>query len=139
MCGAIKFHHGNTEMTVYFPNPTAALPVRLKSGGHGLIRWGRRNDEPGMLPAGGWARYDSVLDGAWDKYFPKPVLITAGQFMEKDRQGKSHWYTLAAATYIQGLIARDGDEQRIYVVTIDTDNGDHEDIHECWPRIVNAL
>jgi len=139
MCGGVKFHHDNTELTVYFPNPAAVLPVRMKSGNHALIRWGRRNDEPGVLPSGGWARHDFVLNGIWDKYFPRPVLITADQFMEKDKQGKSHWYPLTAATYIQGLVANDGDEQRIYVVTITTDAGDYEDIHERWPRIVSAL
>jgi hypothetical protein len=34
--------------------------------------------------------------------------------------------------FIQGLLARDGDEFRVYVVTIAPDNKDHI----CWPRIL---
>jgi len=86
MCGGVKFKHVNKEMTVYFPNPKAALPIRLKSGDYSLIKWGRRKGEQGVLPPGGWARHESVLKGIWDKYFPKPVLITVDQFMEKDKQ-----------------------------------------------------
>ena len=92
-----------------------------------------------MLPPGSWARHESVLKGVWDKYFPKPVLISVDRFMEKDSQGKSHWYPLTPSTYLQGLIAGDEDEQRVYVVTISTENSEHEDIHDRWPRIVNAL
>ena len=139
MCGGVKFKHDNKELTVYFPNPKAVLPVRLKSGDVSLVKWGRRKEQHGALPPGGWARHESVIKGIWDKYFPKPVLITVDQFMEKDKQGNSHWYMLAGSTYIQGLIANDRDEQRVYVVTISPENDENESIHDRWSRIVNAL
>ena len=53
----------------YFPSPQAALPVRLKSGGHVLLPWGRREGEAGALPIGGWARHESILVGKWDRFF----------------------------------------------------------------------
>ncbi len=68
-----------------------------------------------MLPPDGWARHESVKKGVWDKYFPKPVLITVDQFMEKDKAGKSRWYPLVTGSYIQGLVASGRDEQRVYV------------------------
>jgi len=139
MCGGVKFKHEGKELTVYFPNPKAVLPIRLKTGEHSLIKWGRRKEEQGALPPGGWARHESVLKGVWDKYFPRPVLITVDQFMEKDKQGKTHWYPMAGSTYIQGMIANDRDEQRVYVVTITPDEDDQVEIHNRWPRIVNAL
>lgn len=139
MCGGVKFKHEGKELVVYFPNPKAVLPVRLKSAEHSLIRWGRRKEEQGALPAGGWARHESVLKGVWDKYFPKPVLISVDQFMEKDRAGKSHWYPLTQSSYIQGLIANDRHEQRVYVVTIAPEDDENEAVHDRWPRIVNAL
>jgi len=138
MCGGVKFKHNNKEITVYFPNPKTVLPIRLKSGEHSLIKWSRRKEEQGALPPGGWARHESVSKGVWDKYFPKPVLITVDRFMEKNKKGKSHWYPLTGSTYIQGLIASDKDEQRVYVVTLESDDK-HEEIHDRWPRIVNAL
>jgi len=136
MCGGVKFKHDNKELTVYFPSPKAVLPVRWKSKHHTLIKWGRWHEEEGVLPPGGWARHDSVLKGIWDKYFPKPVLITVDQFMEKDKAGKSHWYPVVAGSYIQGLIASDKDEQRVYVVTITPTLEGQTNIHDRWPRIV---
>jgi len=138
MCGGVIFKHENKDVTVYFPSPEAVLPVRLKSGDHCQVKWGRRKEEQGVFPPGGWARHESVLMGVWDRYFPRPVLIMVDQFMEKDKDGTSHWYPLSRSTYIQGLIAHDRDERRVYVVTIDSEN-EHEAIHDRWPRIVNAL
>ena len=59
--------------------------------------------------------------------------------MEKDKAGKSHWYPLTEGSYIQGLVANDRDQQRVYVVTITPEDPDQYDIHDRWPRIVNAL
>jgi predicted DNA-binding WGR domain protein len=55
--------------------------------------------------------------------------------MEKDFEGQSHWYDLNKGQYLQGLLARDGNEQRIYVVTIEPEVEDSH-IHNRWPRVV---
>ena len=136
MCGGVKYFHEGQEWTVYFPNPKAKLPVRLKNGEHQLITWGRRREEPGKLPKGGWARHESVKKGVWDKYFPNPVLIDVTDFMEKDRKQYSHWYPVVKGQAIQGLLATDGEETRVYVVTITPKLEEQEIIHDRWPRIV---
>ena len=136
MCGGVKYTYDNKEWTVYFPNPKAVLPVRQKDGVHQLITWGRRREEPGNLPKGGWARHESVLNGVWDKYFPTPVLIDVSNFMEKDYKKNSHWYQVVKGQAIQGLLARDGDEIRVYVVTVTPESDEQEQIHDRWPRIV---
>ena len=118
MCGGVQFTHEGKIHKVYFPDPQAVLAIALKSGGHVLLPWGRREKEPGALPAGGWARHESVLAGKWDRFFPKPVRLDVEAFMEKDKRGKSHWYPLFPSNGMQGLVARDGDEQRVYIVTI---------------------
>ena len=41
-------------------------------------------------------------------------------------------FSVTYGNFIQGLLARDGDEFRVYVVTIAPDNKDHI----CWPRIL---
>lgn len=56
--------------------------------------------------------------------------------MEKDRQRKSHWYPMLKGEYIQGLLAEDGDERRVYGVTIAPTESDQLDIHDRWPRFV---
>ncbi len=136
MCGGVQFKHEGNTLKVYFPSPQAVLPVCLKSGGHVLLPWGRREGEAGSLPVGGWARHESILAGKWDRFFPKAVRLDLEAFMEKDNQGKSHWYPLTVSDAVQALVARQGDEQRVYVVTITPTLPDQAAIHSRWPRIV---
>ena len=86
-------------------------------------------------PAPGWARLDSIYAGRWDRWFPIPVKLDIKSFMEKDMEGHSHWYDLTKGQYIQGLVARDHQEQRIYVVTVTPELEDA--VHERWPRVLN--
>lgn len=137
MCGGAYFQYGDEFMRMYFPNPKAMLPVLKKDGSHILLPWGRRQEQHGKLPLGGWARLESVYSGIWDKYFARPVKIPVLAFMEKDLAGRSHWYDLQKGQFIQGLIARDGNEFRLYVVTIEPEPEDMQ-IHSRWPRVVQV-
>lgn len=135
MCGGVQFTHAGQTYKIYFPNPEAVLPVLLKDGSHQLLPWGRREGQDGQLPRGGWARHDSIVNGVWDPYFPKAVKLDLQAFMEKDAHGKSHWYPLLNG-WVQGLVARAGKEERVYVVTITPTLPDQRAIHDRWPRIV---
>lgn len=88
-----------------------------------------------FLPIGGWARIESIYGGVWERYFPKPVKIPVLSFMEKDFEGHSHWYDLQKGQYIQGLVAKEGNERRVYVVTLEPEPEDAQ-IHSRWPRVV---
>ena len=136
MCGGVYYNHQGADIRVYFPNPKAMLPVRTRRGDIALLPWGRRKDQKGELPLGGWARLDSVYSGRWDRWFPVPVKLPIKQFMEKDLEGSSHWYDLTRGQWIQGLVARDGHEQRVYVVTVEPQLADA--VHDRWPRLVNG-
>ncbi len=136
MCGGVKYKHEEKTVTSYFPNPKAALPVLRRDGAHELMTWGRRQEETGELPPGGWARLDSVKQGRWDRYDPKPVCLGVDEFMEKDHAGHSHWYSLEPGQWLQGLVATHGDEQRVYVVTLTPIEPEQRAIHDRWPRIV---
>ncbi len=117
MCGGIEYQGAK----IYFPNPQARLPVRLRSGEVTWITWGRRQNESiGEFPNGGWARLNSIKAGKWKPWHPKPVLIVADQFMEKDQNGESHWIPLDHRMVIQGLLAERKEKTRVYVVTINT-------------------
>lgn len=135
MCGGVYYTFDGEDIRVYFPNPKAKLPVRKRDGSIVLLPWGRRKDQKGILPLGGWARLDSIYTGRWDRWFPIPVKLHIKSFMEKDIIGTSHWFDLTGGKYIQGLVARDGYEQRIYVVTVEPEMA--EAVHERWPRIVS--
>lgn len=135
MCGGVYYEYLEEHVRVYFPNPKAMLPVRKKDGSVVLMPWGRRKEQPGALPMGGWARLDSIHAGRWDKWFPVPVRLPIVSFMEKDIEGNSHWYDLTKGKYIQGLIAKNGGEQRVYIVTIQPEMADA--VHDRWPRIIS--
>ena len=128
--------HNGEYSRVYFPNPKAKLPVLSKDSQISLILWGRRKEQKGKLPMGGWARMDSINTGRWDRWIPKPVKIPVLSFMEKDHEGKSHWFDLVKGQWIQGLIAVEKQEQRLYVVTIEPELEDC--IHDRWPRIMSG-
>lgn len=135
MCGGAEYLNNDELMTVYFPNPNATLPV-LKRGGHiEQVPWGRRKQQTGTLPLGGWARLDSIHAGRWDRWQPTAVKIPLQRFMEKDRQKNSHWFDVTKGKWVQGLVARYQGEQRVYVVTIEPQRPDA--IHDRWPRILS--
>ena len=136
MCGGVYYTHQEQDVRVYFPNPKARLPVRQKTGEIMLLPWGRRQDQTGKLPLGGWARLDSIYAGRWDRWFPKAVKLNIKSFMEKDIESHSHWFDLTQGQWIQGLVAREGSEQRVYVVTITPEMSDA--VHERWPRVVSG-
>lgn len=136
MCGGVQFTHDSREWKVYFPNPKAVLPVRPANGELELIPWGRRREEPGTTPKGGWAREDSLKKGLWEKYFPRYVVIEVSAFMEKDTHRYSHWYPLVKGQGIQGIVVKDGQLNRVYVVTIAPEDDAHREIHDRWPLIV---
>jgi hypothetical protein len=64
-----------------------------------------------------------------------PVKLPIKSFMEKDIEGNTHWYDLTRGKYLQGLVAREKHEQRLYIVTVEPELPDA--VHERWPRVVN--
>jgi len=136
MCGGVFYQMDEQEFRVYFPNPKAMLPVKMKNGEIQRMPWGRRKEQPGHLPMGGWARIESIYEGRWDRWFPVPVKIVVSQFMEKDIEGNSHWFDVTQGKWIQGLVARHKHEQRLYVVTIVPEMA--EAVHHRWPRILSG-
>lgn len=134
MCGAVHYMIDGRDVRVHFPEPHACLPVRCRDGRLVRLPWGRRPRQTGQLPLGGWARLETIHAGRWDRWFPIPVKIAALAFLEKDIEGRAHWFEIGRGKYIQGLVARERHERRVYVVTICPEMTDA--IYERWPRIV---
>lgn len=131
MCGGIQYQ----EHKIYFPQPDARLPVLLRHGGVTWVIWGNRKKEANReFPNGGWARLDSIKAGKWKSWHPRPVIIPADSFMEKDHEEKSHWFSLAPGMVIQALLAERKGESRVYVVTEETPP-EYSWIHDRWPRL----
>ena len=133
MCGGVDYTYQSEAYRYYFPNPKAVLPVYMKDGAVHLMPWGRRNHQHGQLPLGGWARLDSIYAGRWARYSPIPVKMPIARFMEKDVERHSHWFDMAEGKWMQGLVASNSQEQRIYVVTVEASA---DAVHDRWPRIL---
>ena len=127
--------HEGQPIRVLFPYPEARLPVLRKDGSTDLVAWGRRRDQAGQLPQGGWARLDSVKAGRWDRWFPKSVKIPAFAFMEKGPDGCNEWYDLPKHKLLHGLLAHEpGAELRVYLITIDVPR--ETSAHGRWPHVL---
>ena len=138
MCGGVeisgRYTRTGEQLKIYFPNPRAALPV-LGAGDEAVwVPWGRRREQPGKGPAGGWARLSSIEEGKWEKYGPTRVHILATRFMEKDESKVSHWFDLEDGQVIEGLVIGTGEEQKVYVITTEAP-GEHQWVHDRWPLL----
>lgn len=132
MCGGIQYQGHK----IFFPQPDAKLPIKLRGGGVTWVTWGRRQKEAiGKFPNGGWARLDSIKLGKWKPWHPRPVLIPIESFLEKDHDKQPHWILLAPSMTLQGLIAERNGEQRVYIVTEETPS-EYQWIHDRWPRLI---
>lgn len=137
---AIRYLAGDNVLTITYLTSDAQLPVRLRNGQYKLLPWGRRHDELGNLPFGPHASLHQVYSGWWDKFFPHPVKIPYLAFMEQDFEGRTKWYEngLKSSHYIQGLIAKDRNELRVYIVT-EKPETEIQPFHDRWPRIITHL
>ncbi len=136
MCGGVLYLLAGRTVRTYFPNPKAQLPVVRRGGTSMAVPWGRRKQQPGRLPLGGWARLDSIHSGRWDRWFPKPVKLPIAQFLQNDIEGRGHWFDLPKGKWIQGLLACEKQERRVYIVTVEPIES--ESIYPSWPRIMSG-
>lgn len=131
---AVVYHHEGKIQTAYFARPNAMLPVKLANDEVRLVQWGRRQHENSEMPLGGWARLNAIHDGKWSQYTPKPVRLPLRKFMKTDYEGNIHWYEVVKGQWVQGLLAHEENEYRVYIVTIIPELLDI--CHDRWPRIV---
>ncbi|BAZ93765.1 uncharacterized protein FOKN1_1367 [Thiohalobacter thiocyanaticus] len=118
MCIAILYFHEGQRVLARFGHPDAVLPVYTRSGGIRLLAWGEPRRQ-GVFPHGGWTRLDTLYAGDWDYWFPIPVQLPIHSYMYRDHRGRGQWTDpLIKGHVLQGLVARDGPQRRVYVVTL---------------------
>jgi putative SOS response-associated peptidase YedK len=135
MCAAIEFN----ATPIYFKD-APELPVLCRDGSVRWIQWGcPYGSSDARAPQGACARIESILDGKWRKYHPRPVKIVCSAFMERDGKKAAHWFPVAAGQFIQGaLIELAGDAERRSIVYVVTEPAAAEvaRIHDRQPRLV---
>ena len=135
MSSGVLYTFEENDRRIYFHNPIATLPIITKTNNIILMPWGRRKQQKGMLPLGGWARLEGIYKGQWDRWVPQPVKIPVKSFMEKSHDRTNHWFDLIKGQCLQGLVAHNKHERRVYVVTIEPEQ-EHAWYYR-WPRIIN--
>jgi hypothetical protein len=118
MCVAACYQINGKIVITNFAQVGAALPVTKTAHSIITMPWGRRKNENGALPLGGWIAQEFMLQGKWDKYFPKAVKIPLIKFQENDYEGQSVWFDVTPGQWVQGLLLQEKEEQRVYVVTL---------------------
>ena len=136
MCLGITYNYQNQEHRVFFLDPRAQLPVKKKSGKEILITWGRRKNEKINFPLGARALLTDIRAGYWNQWHPKAVKVYAKGFAEQDIEGQAGWFDVTKGKWIQALLARNGVESRIYIVTITPII--REMAYERWPRVLGG-
>lgn len=99
-------HFGEVTFAFWDENPV--LPIR-QNGKLRFVKWGNRDGQL-RLPKTGWARLESLQQGKWNHFNPKVVLVPASQGCDK-----KVWFDLE--TEIKAVLVRQGDEERIYIIT----------------------
>lgn len=136
MCLAICYMLQERVIITHFTDTHAKIPLASQLNPEHFLSWGRRLDEPGHLPLGACLSLDKKEQGLYDKFFPKPVKIKAIKFMEMDIEGKCCWFDVTFGQYIQGLLLRDKNEQRVYVATFTPEKTNTPFLR--WPLIISA-
>lgn len=155
MCGGLEFQKRAARLTqpeliegvrgtgagveavrVFFPSPKAALQVDAEADL--WLPWGRRKEEPGSWPEGGWARAESLGKAYWTRWDPVEVVIHPSRWMEKDPKRKSWWFDMEPGTGILCLRLDKAPGTPLYVVTEAATGDFAQDIHDRIPRIVQG-
>lgn len=131
MCDAFRFPSPGAPALIEFDNAgVPILPVERQDRRNEQLLWGRRTGEKGALPLGACVGHKLLEAGTWDGYRPQPVRIRPVSF--RTAGVKSGWHDLVGSYWILGVLASQGDEERVYVVTVSTPEASAE---STWPWI----
>ncbi|HJV91239.1 MAG TPA: hypothetical protein VJ623_13100 [Holophagaceae bacterium] len=145
MCGGLQFKRKKIQqdlgilepedelISVYFPNPKAALLV--DEARDLWLPWGRRKEQPGDWPEGGWARAESLAKPYWTRWDPEPLLIYPVRWMEKDPARRTHWFALEPGQGIRCIRLHGALGTPLYVVTVPATGDFKAEIHDRMPGI----
>lgn len=148
MCGGLQFKRKKVQqdlgllepedeiVSVYFPNPKAALLVDEASD-LGLP-WGRRKEQAGHWPEGGWARAESLAKTYWTRWEPQPLMIHPVRWMEKDPSRRTHWFDLEPGEGIHCIRLLRAEGTPLYIVTVPATGDYKAEVHDRMPEIRGA-
>lgn len=135
LCHGISYREADDNIHAFFTENQATLPVKMRQGQCSQMPWGRKAEDPGSLPYGGWASLESIHAGRWEAFSPRPVQIAATGHVQQDKDGENHYFELQENQILQGLMAQDREQQVIYLVTVQTPK-ELQYVSSRWPRII---
>lgn len=130
MCLAVKVQ----GRKISFMDKSPMLPVRIGGKNH-YIPWGRKINQASNLPLGKRLWLTELRSQVFSRYFPRAVNIMVDAFLERDKHEQLRWTRLVKGQCLQGVLLRDAQELRVYVVAFGCRN-DRCDEFEIWPYVI---
>ena len=134
MCSGIEYQ-GRMHL---WQDSDVRLPVQMRDGSVSWVKWGERHGIQSPFFQGPCARLESVKERKWARFHPRAVKIPMDRYMERDIRSKPYWVKTDEGSILQGLLATWGDEQRVYVVTIETPP-EFQHVQPRWPRVLTGV
>ena len=131
MCSGIEYE-GQMHL---WKDSDVRLPVLMRDGSVSWLPWGERHGTQSPFFQGPCARLESIKAGKWARLSPRPVKIPMQRYMERDIRAAPYWVKAGEGCVLQGLLATWGDEQRVYVVTVETPP-EFLHVQPRWPRVM---
>ncbi len=131
MCSGIEFD----DQLHLWQDPAVQLPVLRRDGSVQWLPWGGRHGIETRFFQGPCARLESLRAGKWQRFSPRPVKIPLTRYMERDARGRPYWVKVRPGQYLQGVLATQAGEQRVYVVTTESPAA-FRHVQERWPRVI---
>lgn len=132
MCHRVIYDFEGQQYTVSFKNPSAKLPILLRSGKLQLLPWGKREYNFGSFPVGSSVCLDDIKMGKFDAYFPKPVKVPIKAFLVSNHEGYFKWFHLPCDKWLQGMVIRQTKNIRLYLITLPPS---YFSEYPNWPRV----
>lgn len=136
MCLALCHPADKRIIITHFTDINARVPIKTEANLQHFLTWGRRLNEKGQLPLGGWISQALKQKKLFNQYFPKYVKIMASKFMDADVEGRCRWFDVTDGHYLQGVVLREKEERRVYIMTITPEKSDTHFIR--WPLIISS-
>ncbi|VEF11900.1 Uncharacterised protein [Pseudomonas fluorescens] len=115
----IKVISGDPKnVKAYFSDPGSALPVVLEDGTDlGWVAWGRRSDQSGRSPEGGWIDERELKHNCSDVPRYQPAIGLVDRYMAYDIDRAPHWFYVGPGRSLKCVVVTEDFEQRVYLVT----------------------
>ena len=132
---ALKYSLANKQHYQQFNHQLVEIPL-IDKGKRQLLTWGRRERENLDLPVGPYILWSQLKNKQLDSFFPKKVLLPISHYCLSTHEAHRNWFQLVKDQYLLGIIARNAQQERIYIAVIIPQ--DNMTPYPIWPIVTHG-